>query len=291
MAGDRAEDGTKEEEEGIWMEDGEIVLIRRLGWIRWCWRRRRKTRRKGRRKESELRTRRRRRKNLLRSSWKTKKRRKSRWNHRHRLYRVLQQRRVQRSRSRISLPSLPRTTIKMMASARSLPSVSSFPHFHKSYQRPRNADLAYLRFFSQTSFSPPSRSNSQSNDDLPSSSSFADEPSFSSTARSPFPSSPSFDADGFGGFSSPQMMDDIGGDEEDPWGRDVELDPTGGGGGGWSAGGDEDDGEDWGEPKVLAGAAGEDQAAGVGTGKVDEWEEASRLAAKRQARAVSSIDC
>ena len=138
--------------------------------------------------------------------------------------------------------------------------------------------------YPQTSFSPPSpppfNSNNDSEDELPS---FANEPSFSSPPpRSPFPSPPSFDADGFGGFSSPQ----IGGDEDDPWGRDGDVELDASGGGGWSAsGGDE---EEWGGGETRD--VEENDAGGVvgtATGKVDEWEEASRLAQKRQARAVS----
>lgn len=140
-----------------------------------------------------------------------------------------------------------------------------------------------MLLFHQPSFS--SSSPTQHSLPLPASDSFASFPS--SPPQNTFPHSPSFDAGDFGGFSSPKMMDSHG-DDDDPWGRGADNDDDQGG---WSPSGvaavDADEGDEWARPQEDA-SNGEHVQAMSGGGKVDEWEEARRLAAKRQARAVSS---
>lgn len=76
-------------------------------------------------------------------------------------------------------------------------------------------------------------------------------------------------------------------DDDDPWGRGAEAEDEGGWApSGVTAGGD-DETDDWGQARTGA-DGGEVISGGSGGGKVDEWEEARRLAAKRQAKAVSA---
>jgi hypothetical protein len=113
------------------------------------------------------------------------------------------------------------------------------------------------------------------------------------------PSSPSFDDfGGFDGFSPTPQLDSID-NSDDPWG-DSSIAP--------GTGGVEDDDDGWGAPVRAVGAAGDDadewgalardqevkeeggserEGAEGAQGKVDEWEQARMIAAKRHARAVS----